>query len=58
MTRDRKLELNIGRTKDLLDKGFTISEICETLELPESAVRRYKDIIDKAELNRRKEEEF
>ena len=57
MTRDRKLELNIGRTKDLLDKDYSIKEICETLGLAESTVRSYKEIINKAELNKIKKEE-
>lgn len=55
MTRDRKLELNIGRTKDLFDKGHSVKEICEMLNLPESTVRSYKEVIDKAELNKSKE---
>lgn len=57
MTRDRKLELNIGKVKDLLYNGYGIVEICKKLDLPESKVRSYKEVIDKAELNKSKIEE-
>lgn len=57
MTNERKRELNIGRAKDLFDKGHSVAEICVMLNLNESTVRSYKEVIDKAELNRRKMEE-
>lgn len=55
MTRDRKLELNIGRVKDLLDKGHSVAKICAALGMNESTVRSYKEVIEKAELNKSKE---
>lgn len=55
MTNERKRELNIGRTKDLFDKGHSVAEITKILGLNESTVRSYKEVIDKAELNKSKE---
>ena len=57
MTRNRKLELAIGKTKRMFEVGYSVTEIAAALDLPESTVRSYKEIIDKAELNRRNAEE-
>ena len=55
MTNERRRELNIGRTKDLFDNGYSVVEIGKMLGLNESTVRSYKEVIDKAELNKSKE---
>ena len=55
MTNERKRELNIGITKDLFDNGHSVVEIAKILGLNESTVRSYKEVIDKAELNKSKE---
>lgn len=48
----RKLQLMVGRVKDLLDKGYSMSNIAAKLKVPESSVRHCKNIIDAAANNR------
>lgn len=48
-----KRELLVGRTKKMLDDGMTVTEIAKKLNIPESTVRSCKEIIDKAEANRK-----
>ena len=38
----------IGRTKALLDAGYTVPEIMEALGLSEATVRAFKHVIDEA----------
>ena len=48
---ERKMALMIGRTKDLRDKGLSAAEIAEKLQISESTVRSYMNVIDQAEAN-------
>ena len=49
-----RLALNIGRTKRYLQDGLSTVEIARKLKLSESSVRRYVDMIRKAEENEKK----
>lgn len=53
----KRLEVEVGRVKRLLVGEYSIEEIAEKLNLPESTVRQYKEWIEKAEENRKKHEE-
>ena len=44
-------QLLIGRVKKMLEKGLTVSEICEHLNIPESEIRPAIEVIEKAEKN-------
>lgn len=41
--------LQVGMTKDLMNKGYTVSQIAEKLKISESIVWEYVHIIDAAE---------
>lgn len=43
-----KLFVNVGRTADLMRKGYSVSEIVDELKLNESTVRTYIGYIEKA----------
>lgn len=49
------LEVNVGRTKRMLDSGYTVEDIAGTLKVPRATVQRYVDEIDRA---KKCEEEF
>lgn len=49
-----KLRVTIGRVKGYLKDGLTVTEISEKLNLPEAEVLECKEIIDKADENRKK----
>jgi DNA-binding NarL/FixJ family response regulator len=44
-------EMQIGRTKRMLDDGYSVTEIAEKLKVDESTVRSYKEVIERAEKN-------
>lgn len=45
MNNERTLLVN--KVKRMLNAGYSVKEICEKLEIPESTVRSYKNEIDK-----------
>lgn len=48
---DTKLALKIGRTKSLLESGYSDQEIMDALGISEATLRKYKDTIDRAQQN-------
>lgn len=52
----KRLELYVGRTKRLLEEGYSIEEIASALKVEESTVRQYKEWIDQAEENLKRHE--
>ena len=51
---ETKLQVCVGRTKRMLEGGYTIPEIANALGLNEDTVRAFKNAIDQAEQNRNK----
>lgn len=47
----RKRQLQIGMTKDLMDKGLSTTEIATKLGISESTVRSHKNVIEQARAN-------
>lgn len=47
-TADKKVQVLVGKINRLLNAGFPVWEIAKFLDLPESTVRKYKQIIDEA----------
>ena len=50
----QRLAYHVGRTKNMIDEGFSIAEIATKLKVSEDEVRSYIKIIEKAEENRQK----
>lgn len=48
----KKKALLVGRTKDLVSKGYSASEIAEKLKISEATVREYIHIIETVEHNK------
>ena len=55
LTRDglRIRQMRIGRTKLLLEEGYSTEQIAKKLCVNESTVRAYAEIIEQAEKNRK-----
>lgn len=47
--------VNIGRAKRMFDGGLSVRDIATVLQIPESKVREYADIIETAEKNKEAE---
>lgn len=53
----RKEALYVGRTKDMLDSGYSKEEIAETLGCSIATINAYEKVINEAELNKKNMEE-
>ena len=48
----RKEATNIGRTKKMLEAGYSLDEIRKVLGVSEVTIQSYKNVIEQAEANR------